>query len=346
MIDRIETDKHSGVCVSQRDGQRKFLDDLREFVGEPLQRVEHRLQTAVASSYGFDTLSKQASAMGGKRLRPLLVFLSSHAVGGVESGVDENELVSIAASVELVHAASLVHDDVLDQADVRRHRATIYSQTGGKQAILLGDFLFTRAYGLAAECRSTIPARQIASAASALCIGELRQGMAAGDWDLPIADYRQMLVQKTGSLCGTCCRLGAWRSGATREQQRSLRRFGVLLGLAFQVFDDWLDYWGTDSVGKTLGTDLQQGKATLPILRYLTTHPSESAEMRGLLTGNGRDRFRDVLDRLEQSDAADYTLKTARQLACRARDSISHLPGDMGRGFLQGLADFSANRRV
>lgn len=346
MIDRTEIDNCSGVCVSQRDGQRQFLDDLRAFVGEPLQRVEQRLQTAVASSFGFDTLSKQAAAMGGKRLRPLLVFLSAQAIGGVVDKVDESELVSIAASVELVHAASLVHDDVLDQADVRRHRATIYSQTGSKQAILLGDFLFTRAYGLAAECRSTIPARQIASAASALCIGELRQGMAAGDWDLPIADYRQMLVQKTGSLCGTCCQLGAWRSGATREQRRSLRRFGVLLGLAFQIFDDWLDYWGTDSVGKTLGTDLQQGKATLPVLRYLTSNPSESEQMKTLLGGRDCESFAAVLDRLDQSDAADYTLRTARQLACRARDCIGHLPGDAGRDFLQGLADFSANRRV
>ncbi len=346
MIDRTEHDKPVTFAVDDRQEQRQFLDDLRSFLGEPLGRVEQRIQSAVATSFEFDHLSRQAAAMGGKRLRPMLVFLSASATGRDITSEEERDLVSIAASVELVHAASLVHDDVLDKAETRRHRATILAQSGSKSAILLGDFLFTRAYAIAAECRSTIPARQIASAASALCVGELRQGMAAGNWTLPIATYRQMLVQKTGSLCGTCCRLGAWRAGGTRADQRSLRRFGVLLGLAFQVFDDWLDYWGTDAVGKTLGTDLNQGKATLPVLRYLSTNPEESEDMLGLLESNQRDKFKLVLDRLDQSDAADFTLKTARQLATRARDSIDHLPGTTARQFLQGLADFAANRRA
>lgn len=345
MIDRTESDTAS-YAVSGREEQRQFLDELRGFLGESLVRVEHRIQSAVATNFEFDRLSRQAAAMGGKRLRPMLVFLAAHATGNHLSRDEENDLVSIAASVELVHAASLVHDDVLDQADVRRHRATIFSQAGSKAAILLGDFLFTRAYALAAECRSTVPARQIASAASALCVGELRQGMAAGNWTLPIADYRQMLVQKTGSLCGTCCRLGAWRTGSSRADQRSLRRFGVLLGLAFQIFDDWLDYWGTDAVGKTLGTDLCQGKATLPVLRYLATNGDDSKEMLELLGSNDRGKFQQVLARLDQTDAGEFTLQTARSLATRAQDAISHLPGKTARGLLQGLADFAANRQA
>ncbi|GAB5404633.1 MAG: polyprenyl synthetase family protein [Aureliella sp.] len=345
MIDRTQRDEQAVVPVADRHQQRQFLDDLRGFLGPQLGRVEQRIQAAVATNFDFDHLSRQAAAMGGKRLRPMLVLLSAAATGNEPRAEEERDLVSIAASVELVHAASLVHDDVLDKAETRRHRATVLSQAGSKSAILLGDFLFTRAYAIAAECRSTIPARQIASAASALCVGELRQGMAAGNWSLPMAAYRQMLVQKTGSLCGTSCRLGAWRGGGSRADQRSLRRFGVLLGLAFQVFDDWLDYWGTDAAGKTLGTDLDQGKATLPVLRYLSTRPSDSEQMLELLASQQRDKLARVLERLAQTDAADFTLKTARQLATRARDSISHLPGTTARQFLQGLADFAANRQ-
>lgn len=346
MADPTETEEAQLTTLADCPDQRRFLEDLRSFLGEDLARVEERIQGAVGSSFEFNHLARQAAAMGGKRLRPMLVLLSASATQGRLSHIERDELISIAASVELVHAASLVHDDVLDQAALRRHRPTILSQADNKTAVLLGDFLFTRAYALAATCRSTLPARQIAAAASSLCTGELRQGSAAGNWTLPLSQYRQMLVQKTGSLCGTSCRLGAWRAGGPQADQRSLKRFGVLLGLAFQVFDDWLDYWGSEAVGKTLGTDLKQGKTTLPILRYLATQPQDRQAMLRLLDSDDETRFEQVRGRLDQTDAAQYTLRAAQQSAEQARASVCHLSGETARDFLQGLANFSANRKA
>ncbi len=343
MIDRTEQ-RHIPTTLVSKSEQLELLDDLRGYLGRDLSKVEECLRGAVKTSGEFSGLAEQAAAMGGKRLRPMLVLLCAYASSSKMSPAQHDDLISIAASVELVHAASLVHDDVLDNATLRRHRPTILAQSDNRTAILLGDFLFTRAYGLAARCRSTLPARQIAASAAALCTGELRQGLAAGNWQIGLAHYRQMLVQKTGSLCGVSCRLGSWRVGAAPATQRSMKRFGVLLGLAFQVFDDWLDYWGSDAVGKTLGTDLNQGKATLPILHVLESHPDYRLRLLNTLQAGTRERFSEVLQILDTCDASEYTLRTAANLSSRAADTLSILPGNTATRFLTALAQFSANR--
>lgn len=351
MIDRnrseaeITLEPHAGARF-QRGAAAELIDPLRDFLGADLGRVERTIEQSVSGDHRYSACFRQAGAMGGKRLRPMLVLLSAHAQMEPFSSRDQQELAQIAASVELVHAASLVHDDVLDDADTRRHQPTVRARLGNRQAILLGDYLFTRAYALAAQCRSTLPARQIAGAASALCIGELSQGDASGDWTLSQSSYRRMLVQKTGSLCGTACRLGAWRVGADRQVQRSLGRYGVLLGLAFQIYDDWLDYWGDASqVGKTLGTDLKQAKATLPILRYLAeASPEDSSSLREILNTPDVNQFDRVLAALNDSDAEEYTLDTAKRLSARAAGMLDVLPDSQAKQFLIALAHYATSR--
>jgi octaprenyl-diphosphate synthase len=162
---------------------------------------------------------------------------------------------------------------------------------------------------------------------------------------MSIAEYRQILVQKTGALCGAACRLGGWKGGASRLEQRLLKRFGILLGLAFQIYDDWLDYWGTDHVGKTLGTDLEQGKPTLPVLRYLSKSSDEDrATMLELLASDSRTRFSQVRGMLDQSDASEYTLRVAQQLSQKAVEVLEPLPNSESRQFLGAIAHFSAQR--
>lgn len=318
---------------------------IQHLIGAELATVEATLQASLSSEYAeVDHLCAQAAAMGGKRLRPMLVLLSAKTVDrGASQRESERDRCRIAAAVELVHAASLVHDDVMDDATQRRHLPTIGRLAGQHAAILLGDYLFTKGYGLAAQCRRSIPAQWLAKASSALCEGELRQQLMAGHWDMPLSQYRSILMQKTGALCGTSCRLGGWAAGADRDTQRALNHFGRRLGLAFQVFDDWLDYWGTASTGKTLGTDLQQGKPTLPVLRMLAQ--SQPARRRQLLEWLTRGTHEDeIREQLNASDASQYTLRVARSCVDGALQALGQLPSSDSRRCLVEIAKFSIAR--
>ncbi len=314
-------------------------DRMRELVGLELVRVEATLTEVLRSHYpDVNALASRATSLGGKRLRPCLALLSAKAVGECQ-----DDSVRVAATVELVHAASLVHDDVLDNATLRRHQPTIHAQVGAHCSIVLGDFLFTRAYGLAAQCRSTLAARGIASAASQLCEGELRQHASIGNWDISEADYFDILRQKTGELCAVSCRLGAWSGGGDVTAARALSRFGRKLGVAFQVVDDWLDVWGTEQVGKTLGTDLLQRKPTLPILRLLELH-SGSARLALIAMLNSGSYCDEFLQRLNKSDASAYTLQRAKRLIESALEDLQDVPSSPARDCLESIAELCVRR--
>ncbi|MEZ6136925.1 MAG: polyprenyl synthetase family protein [Pirellulaceae bacterium] len=337
---------------------------IQTLVGDDLAQVERLITDSTQSHYEeVNRLGRRAAAMGGKRLRPVLLLLSAQAsrtkpgsnvgpvdVGSVNVGAVHADAARIradmlyaAASVELVHAASLVHDDVMDGAVQRRHQPTVVTQAGNAAAVLLGDFLFTRAYALAASCRTTRPARSIASAATQLCVGELRQQASVGRWGLTLKQYRSILVQKTAALCEVSCRLGAWHGGAVREQVMALAKFGRSLGLAFQIYDDWLDYWGDARVGKTLGTDLRQLKPTLPLLRLLS---SVSERRRAqLIEALEMNDFVRVQSALNASDSAEYTLAVAHRCANAALDQLSYLPESPAKKCLIGVAEYSVQRR-
>lgn len=314
-------------------------DTMRKLVGEDLHRVESMLVEVLRSQYAeVNELASRAASLGGKRLRPCLALLSALAVGRCEE-----DSIRVAATVELVHAASLVHDDVLDDAVVRRHQPTIHAQVGPHSSIVLGDFLFTRAYGLAAQCRSTLAARNIASAASELCEGELRQHKSVGNWSITEANYFDILRQKTGELCAVSCRLGAWSGGGDSAAAHSLSRFGRKLGVAFQVVDDWLDLWGTAQVGKTLGTDLLQRKPTLPLIRLLATRTdAERTALIDLL--DDATQHAQVRRLLDASDAAAYSLDRAGRLIQSAINDLHQLPQSPARHCLEGIAQLCISR--
>jgi octaprenyl-diphosphate synthase len=278
----------------------------------------------------------------------MLVLLSAQGCLSARSKTGWNsDARAVAAAVELVHAASLVHDDVMDGAVERRHQPTIVHAKGISAAVLLGDYLFTRAYAMAASCRSTLPARQIAAAATRLCEGELRQQASTGNWQISWSEYRSILTQKTAALCAVSCRLGGWLSGASPREQLALNRFGRELGLAFQIYDDWLDYWGTDRVGKTLGTDLAQLKPTLPLIRLLSQ--SKSAERRRvieLLEQGSPAALEGVRAALERSDAGDFTLRVAQRCAQGALSSLAPLRASVAKECLMAIADYSVTRVV
>ncbi len=312
---------------------------IRSLVGTELAQVEATLAEVLRSQYPeVNTLAGRAASLGGKRLRPCLALLSALAVGRCKE-----DSIRVAATVEIVHAASLVHDDVLDNAVVRRHQPTIHAQVGAHSSIVLGDFLFTRAYGLAAQCRSTLAARNIASAASELCEGELRQHASIGNWNISEMDYFDILRQKTGELCAVSCRLGAWSGGGNSVAAQALSRFGRKLGVAFQVVDDWLDVWGTAQVGKTLGTDLLQRKPTLPLIRLLATRSdNERRALIGMLEDSAH--HGEVRRLLDASDAANYSLARAGRLIQSAIRDLSQLPQGPARQCLEGIAQLCISR--
>lgn len=349
-------------CFPMRSGSQHPIQDqpldvvqlkrtVHSCIGEQLCRVEEQLRHILSSKFdSVQALVGSALSMGGKRLRPMLTLLSSQAVTpapGRPSDRDLQDLVRIATAVELVHTASLAHDDVMDQADNRRHQPTICNLVGNSAAILLGDFLFTKAYAVAASCRSPFIARRIAAASTGLCEGELRQQLSVRNWQLSSKEYYSILIQKTALLCSTSCRLGAWQVGSSQHQQRALENFGRLLGLAFQIYDDWLDYWGDSHTGKTLGTDLEQRKPTLPLMRYLQlTSEAEARRVIQLLSSSDPNDYLQAVAMIRQSDAGALTLRTAHRLARRAISDLHLLPESSARDALESIAVFSVGRVV
>ncbi|MCA9195707.1 MAG: polyprenyl synthetase family protein, partial [Planctomycetales bacterium] len=305
-----------------------FLADIHDQIGDSLQRVEQVIGDTLSSKhFEVSSLTQAVSELSGKRLRPMLVLLSARAAAPEVQSI-RHESILIAATVELVHVASLIHDDFMDSNLVRRNAPTIHQRVGTHTAILLGDYLFTRAYWLAAQCHSGLPARSIADAAKRLCEGELRQQANSQNWQLSFRAYRSILLQKTAALCEVSCRLGAWSVHTTRERSLALSRFGRFLGIAFQIYDDWLDYWGTASTGKTLGTDLRQGKPTLPLMRALRKSvPTLRRQLlRRLQQGNVELLDPIVQQALNTTDAESFTLACAMRYVRRAQEELRKLP--------------------
>ncbi len=199
----------------------------------------------------------------GKRIRPALVFLS----GWREPGVIAPDLVRVAAVVELVHLATLVHDDIMDEADVRRSRRTAAREFGPAAAVLLGDALFAHALHLAAQFPTTEVCAAVSESTRRVCAGEIVQTLRRGSLDITLADYRRIIDLKTAELFRVSCYLGAKLSGSEPACAEAAARFGRHLGIAYQIYDDLADYFGNEArIGKTLGTDLASGKLTLPLI--------------------------------------------------------------------------------
>ena len=221
-----------------------------------------------------DQLLEHSWLLGGKRIRPVFLLLSGSAVGQLTAAHYQ-----LAAALEMIHTATLVHDDILDEADTRRHRPTANSVWGAKQSVLLGDYLFTHSFDVAAKGGSCEALQMLAQASNRVCEGEMRQNAWQGDFNLSQQDYLRMITEKTAELCGVGCRIGAFLSGAPGEVVDQFEAYGRNLGVAFQIIDDVLDIVGQhDQMGKTLGTDLLNQKPTLPVIHCLENLPAGRTE--------------------------------------------------------------------
>ena len=325
------------------DAYRLLLQSAMAPISSELSRVEALLKSELQTgNSSIREMLEYVGELGGKRLRPCLLLLAAKACGE-----PTEESVRLSAVVELVHTATLVHDDVLDKALVRRHKQTVHERWDVPSSILIGDWLFAHAYGLANRGSSTIPGRWIADAAKQVCEGEILQGQSIRHFDIGIEDYIQLLEAKTGALCAVSCSLGAWSGGGDETACHRLQRFGLKLGTAFQVYDDWLDVWGNqDHAGKTLGTDLSSFKPTLPALRALSSLATED-RLRLIRSLNEGDD--NALIKLQQaiiaSDASDFTLAYAKRLIAEAIEQLDSLTESAAVVSLRQLALASVSRK-
>jgi octaprenyl-diphosphate synthase len=318
------------------------LRDLYAPVAAKLDEVEQLLRRELSSDNPFvDLLVQHGFRLGGKRLRPALVLLSAEACGGMRP-----EHPTLAVITELIHTATLVHDDVLDEATIRRHLDTINARWDNEASILLGDYLFARAMCLSSSLDDIFACRVISESARNMCEGELRQIEGRGDFGLTESDYFEIIAGKTASLTACCCRLGAHYAGAEPAVCESLACYGHDLGIAFQIADDLLDLSGDETVvGKSLGTDLVKQKATLPLIRLLgSVSPEDRAELMSVLAHSGNHRRDALRPWFERYDAIRYAREKAQWFTGRAGSQLAVLPATAARDSLRGLTDFVVMR--
>ena len=301
-----------------------------------------RIFTATLAQYRspFGPLIQHLKHYRGKRLRPSLLLLTAKACGGIVPAHH-----TLAASVEMIHTATLVHDDVLDEAEMRRHLPTVNAGWGNKVSILLGDMLFTHAFHLA----STVDGRAcriIGEATNRVCAGELRQVTERGNLQLTEDDYFAIIEGKTAALTECCGRLGALYAGASEEVAERMAKFGRGLGLAFQIADDLLDLVGTEkAAGKTLGTDLEQRKLTLPVIHCLNTLPNDdAANLRDVIETGGAETGRIALAAMKRTQSLGYAKKRADEFVRSARQQLDGLPRSECRTILEGMTDWCVRR--
>jgi octaprenyl-diphosphate synthase len=338
--------------------RQELLNSLYSPIAAELAEVEHRLKAELRSDYPFvNELVRYGCLLGGKRLRPALLLLAAKAIGNRVT----REHLTLATVVEMIHTATLVHDDVLDEAQIRRHLATVNARWDNEASVLLGDFLFTHAFYLASTLDSVQGCRLIGRATNIVCEGELRQKGSRGNFALTETEYLEIIESKTAELTAISCRLGAIFAGASDELVEQLDGFGRDLGIAFQIADDLLDVQGHEqATGKSLGTDLAKQKPTLPIIRALElATPDDRAALLEILTdreGDGREGEARVCEKraeprmcglapyLQRYEALDYAKSRGQSFAHRARQRLDALSPSPSRDVLAAMTEFVMSR--
>jgi len=309
-----------------------------ELINQHLYTVEERIRQQART---FDTAVEgyvdYVCATGGKRLRPALALLSGGATGRITSGHAD-----LAVILELIHVATLVHDDIMDGADIRREQPTANAKWGNSLSVLLGDALFAHALRLSTGFDNSDICRRIADAAVDVCSGEIVQTQRRFDLKLNLADYYRIIEMKTAALFASACELGAFISDAKPGVINALRIFGLKLGTAYQIYDDCVDLVGDEAeAGKTLGTDLGKGKFTLPVLILLQRSGGKELEQIGnLLLHDGEFDAATLRELIDRQGALTTSVQTGRRMLSEAKQALNDVPPSKYRDGLQAVADY------
>ena len=321
------------------------LNRVKEMIAPEMERVEETIRnTLSADTEALDRLVEHVSLFSGKRLRPALVLVVSKALG--EPGEDH---IKLGAVIELIHTASLVHDDILDGAEMRRRVPSVNHLYGNHVPVLLGDLIYARAFGLSLTLSTPSASRVLADVTQTICAGEIEQMHHRGRFDMGEALYYAIIEAKTASLYAAACELAAEYSGAAREIREALRRYGLSLGIAFQIVDDCLDIVGDEAVvGKSLGTDTEWGKMTLPLIHLASTLRGEEREaLKGIfLSEPEKDKNARIAERFDLRPSVDYAFSKADGFIAAAREALEVLPPSPSREALDAVADFVLHRKL
>ncbi len=320
------------------------MADVWEAYRDELDGVERQVRTNLDSSVALvNTVAAHILNSGGKRIRPLLLLLSARLCG--YTGHDHHQLGSL---VEFIHTATLLHDDVVDDADIRRGQRTARKIWGNQISILVGDYLYSKAICQIVDFRSQGINEVLAEACKKMAEGEVLQLYYNGNPAMPELEYLKVVEHKTAGLIAASCRMGAILADATEAQQDALFRFGQYLGMAFQVADDTLDYTANgERLGKTLGQDLRQGKATLPLL-HLLRHCSEQDRQMIIDRMETRTLTEEDLGRLirlmEEFGSIAHAMDRARTFVTSAQQELSQFEGSTAKRALSVAADYMVTR--
>lgn len=319
------------------------VDRLAAPVRDGLERMRSVLESNVRdTSRAVSDMTDHVGRFRGKQLRATMVLLAGDATG---NSTDEHP--TVAAIVEMIHLATLVHDDVLDGAKVRRRVACVNERWDNQTAVLLGDFLYARAFALSTELSSRMASRVLAEATRRICVGEIDQAALRYDFEMPESTYERIAGAKTAELYAAACELGARYPGGREDLGRSLREYGHAIGLAFQIVDDCLDVVGKEEVvGKSVGNDVEDGKITLPVLRtYALADASSRAKMRAVYTEPGlKNRLGALQAIVSLEPGVEYAFARARTLIEGAKARVRVLPPSPARDALIELGDFVLER--
>ena len=316
--------------------------DAAALVAADMHEVDAVIQRRLASDVVMiNQIANYIISAGGKRLRPMLVLLFTSALG-----FTGRERFELAATVEFIHTATLLHDDVVDESALRRGRQTANALFGNAASVLVGDFVYSRAFQMMVSVNSLRVLEVLADATNVIAEGEVLQLMNMHDPDLSVADYLRVIRFKTAKLFEASARLGAVLAQADTEVEESCAAYGRSLGTAFQLIDDLLDYEGaTEQLGKNVGDDLREGKPTLPLLLAMERGTAAERELiRHAIEHGEIDRLPEIVEIVRHTGAIDATRAAARAEADKAREALSVLPPSVFREALLDLATRSLNR--
>lgn len=318
------------------------LSTIRHPVAEDSKAVDalilRRLQSDVVL---INQIGHYIVNSGGKRLRPLSVLLSARACG--YSG---ERHIDLAAVIEFIHTSTLLHDDVVDNSEMRRNRETANIVWGNEASVLVGDFLYSRAFEMMVEIGSMRVMDILAHATNRIAEGEVLQLLNTRDPDTDEARYMEVITRKTATLFEAGIQLGAVLAESPPEIEAAAKEYGLCLGVAFQLIDDALDYSvANHALDKNIGDDLDEGKPTLPIIRAMAVGtPEQRALLRNAIEHGGRDQIDAVTEAIASTDAITYTAELAQSYAMRAKAATQIMPSCAATDALDMLADFAVSR--
>ncbi|MGH8399227.1 MAG: polyprenyl synthetase family protein [Gammaproteobacteria bacterium] len=319
------------------------LGTLRRLIDEDLHATDRFIRQELRSDVVLiNQLSEYIINGGGKRLRPMLVLLAARACG-----ISDSLHINLAAIIEFIHTATLLHDDVVDASGLRRGRQTANTIWGNEASVLVGDFLYSRAFQMMVTVNDMRIMNILADATNLIAEGEVLQLLNCHDADTTEARYLEVIHRKTATLFQAGARLGAVITHRPAAEQEALAAYGLHLGNAFQLIDDTLDYSAnTAELGKNLGDDLAEGKPTLPLIQAMRNGtPEERQLIREAIEKGGREHIESILSIIRNTGALDYTYTCAQRERKRALTALEVLPDSVYRTALGELADFSVERR-